>query len=186
MKSFISALCAVLLLSSVPASAQKPISKRQWKKTTRIVYSCENGSVIDPYKEAYTITADKDSVIMQVYLGRKYAGTVGMESSPKTFRRLKSRLSEQRLGTIPEGEVSEVPMGGDIQRISCFAKGNEAPFYDTYITGGVGTMAIIGDPLSAFSELLPVDIILLDFKKKKQEEMQEEENRRRPILQLVK
>ncbi len=183
--ALIPALCIVMLLTGAPACAQKTISKKQWKKTTRIVYSCTNGSVIDPYKESFTVTADKDSASICVYLGHEYAGTVSMELSPEIFGRLKKQLAEQKLGTISEDKIGILPMGGDIERISCYAESEEDAFYQTYITGGVGTMAIKGEPIYAFSELLPIDIIIQEFKQQKHKEEQKRQDLQRPEMRLA-
>ncbi|MBR1594070.1 MAG: hypothetical protein IJ692_00140 [Alloprevotella sp.] len=185
MKVHFLALSAALLLTVAPACAQKTISKKQWKKTTRIVYSRENGSVLDPYKEAFTVTADKDSISLHVYLGRQYAGSVTGDSSPEMFAQLKAQLEAQKLGSIPESKVGIMPTGGDFERLSCFADGKEDPFYHTYLTGGVGTMTIEGDPASAFSELMPIELIVQEFRQQKQKEMREREEQQRPKARLL-
>lgn len=179
-------LCAVIM-TSTPSFAQKAITKKQWKTTARIVYSCNNHSVIDNYKANYTITADKENTQIDVYLGREFAGTVITESSPQMFNALKDCLKAQQLGSIPEEKVGIVPMGGDFESIKCFAEGADEAFYDAYTTGGVGTMSIKGgSPVEAFELVMPVSSIVEEFKHKKRQEEEAERNRlRKDIRQVI-
>lgn len=179
-------LCTSFMLCTSAAFAQKVISKKQWKTTARIVYSCSNHSVIDNYKANYTITADKESNRIDVYLGSKYAGGLITESTPEAFNALKNRLAAQKLGSIPDEKVGILPTGGDVETVKCYAEGKDDPYYDAFTTGGVGTMSFTGAELAeAFELVMPVTAILEDFKRKKHQEEEVQKAHLRKDARLI-
>ena len=171
MKKILAILCCLLLGLALPAMAQKVITKKHWKNTARIVYSLTNRSVIDPYKATYTIEANKDSIVINIYLGNEYVGKVSQSSSPEMFNNLKDQLAYQGLGAIPESKVGIIPLGGDRESIACYAEGANEPFYDAYTTGGVGTLTLkTGELQTAFETLLPISSIVYEFQEQKRQE----------------
>ncbi|MBR6925857.1 MAG: hypothetical protein IKH52_01400 [Bacteroidaceae bacterium] len=186
MKKFLATLCCLLVGFALPAMAQKVVTKKQWKNTARIVYSLTNRSVIDPYKATYTIEANKDSIVMNIYLGNEYVGKVSQSSSPEMFNNLKDQLAYQGLGAIPESKVDIIPLGGDRESIACYAERAEEPFYDAFTTGGVGTMTLkTGDPQTAFETLLPIAAIIQGYQEYKREKEEQQQQLRPTLRQSV-
>lgn len=153
---FITTFCAFFFAACMSADAQKPISRKQWKKTTRVVYTYHSGSAIDPDKRDYSISVDRDSIIVRVSAPDGRRGAMCFESSPEQFGALKKRLEAQGLGL--RQEEGAIPVGGSMERIECFA-GSVDAYFSAFRTGGEGTLLLKeGEPYDAFSEVLDIPV----------------------------
>lgn len=157
MKHTLFALCALVLAATMPAMAQKPITKKQWKKTTCVVYTYHSGSAIDPNKRDYTVCVNKDSIIVRVSAPDGSGGSMVFESSAEQFNSLKAQLAAQGLGYISPDKVGAIPLGGGSESIECFA-GDDA-YYEGYWSDRIGTLTLKkGYAFDAFDRILPMPI----------------------------
>lgn len=170
MKNSVLSSCAVLLClfaaTAFPSCAQKTISAKQWKHTTRVCYRNENGSLPPEHQFSISISVDKDSIICNVYRSGRLAGSIREGSSEALFNKLKSRLAAQGLSSVATDENAMLPRGGDITSIACYANGSKSPYFSAFSTGGEGTLILTeGSASDAFNAVLPmpVDAIMDKF-----------------------
>ena len=155
MKHILFALCGLLCVS-IPASAQKLITGKQWKKTTRVFYSYDCGPLPEQHKIDYSISVDKDSIIVNIYT-QKGTKRVAYASTSEKFNSVKSQLAAMGLGEMEINPDEPRPRGGDEEGVTCYA-GDQA-FFGASMAKGYGTLYVKqGSPRAAFTSVLPVPI----------------------------
>lgn len=157
LQTLLTALCVLFFTATMSVSVQAPISKKQWKKTTRAIYHYDCGSLPYQHKRDYSISIDKDSIIVKVYAykGKK---KVAYASSPAKFESVKSKLAAMNLGKKKyTGWDSRRPNGAYTESVSCFMGGKL--YFSANKTKDFGTLYVKnGSPRAVFLDALPKPI----------------------------
>lgn len=150
-------LVLLCLLLTACDSLASSISKKQWERTVRVCYHYDCGSLAPQCKRDYTISIDEKDIIVKIYDYSNLLGEKHFDSSPELFNKVKAQLQSMNLGS--KRAKKETPVcGGHTESVSCFAEGEDTPYFSAVKKKGGSTLVASGNVADVFTSVLPMPI----------------------------
>lgn len=156
-------LCALIGTMVLPISAQRTLSKKEWKNAASVTYRYECGSLPREEIREYAINVFADHVTVEMWNAYNEYNVIGYEITPKQFKNFKNQLAAQGL-TFHAQAYGERVRGASTKHITVYKDAlRSTELAEGYISKNYGTLSIKKGTVSeAFMALLhePIEKIL--------------------------